>query len=121
VREFFDPISAFCVAINAIDYGMHSSRSHDAVIRVYDDAASVIEKHEYANDSNKHAALPEFGQLGDSKIVGFSYGFTKFPPIHSYVASWLTRYNLCCHIWHEVVETLTRLSNSYGGLLRSTC
>jgi hypothetical protein len=32
--------------------------------------------------SNKHAALPEFGRLGDSKIVGFPYGFTKFPTIH---------------------------------------
>jgi len=28
---------------NAIGYAMHSSRSHDAVIRVYDDAGSVIE------------------------------------------------------------------------------
>jgi hypothetical protein len=25
---------------------MHSSRSHDAVIRVYDDASNVIETHE---------------------------------------------------------------------------
>jgi hypothetical protein len=24
----------------------------------------------------------EFGRLGDSKIVSFPYGFTKFPPIH---------------------------------------
>jgi len=31
---------------NAIGYAMHSSRSHDAVIRVYDDAANVIETHE---------------------------------------------------------------------------
>src|SRR5215472_7040809 len=28
---------------NAIGYAMHSSRSHDAVIRVYDDAGNVIE------------------------------------------------------------------------------
>jgi hypothetical protein len=27
---------------------MHSSRSHDAVIRVYDDAGNVIETHEHA-------------------------------------------------------------------------
>jgi len=26
---------------------MHSSRSHDAVIRVYDDAGDVIETHEH--------------------------------------------------------------------------
>src|SRR5262245_41807768 len=31
---------------NAIGYAMHSSRSHDAVIRVYDDAGNVIETHE---------------------------------------------------------------------------
>jgi hypothetical protein len=31
----------------AIGYAMHYSRSHDAVIRVYDDAGSVIETHEH--------------------------------------------------------------------------
>ena len=30
---------------NAIGYAMHSSRSHDAVIRVYDAAGNVIETH----------------------------------------------------------------------------
>ena len=35
---------------NAIGYAMHSSRSHDAVIRVYDDAGNVIETHEHAGD-----------------------------------------------------------------------
>ena len=35
---------------NAIGYAMHSSRSHDAVIRVYDDAENVIEKHEHKGD-----------------------------------------------------------------------
>ena len=32
---------------NAIGYAMHSSRSHDAVIRVYDDAGSLIKTHEH--------------------------------------------------------------------------
>ena len=32
---------------NAIGYAMHSSRSNDAVIRVYDQAGNVIETHEY--------------------------------------------------------------------------
>jgi hypothetical protein len=32
---------------NAIGYLMHRSRSHDAVIRVYDDAGNVIETHEH--------------------------------------------------------------------------
>ena len=31
---------------NAIGYAVHSSRSHDAVIRVYDAAGNVIETHE---------------------------------------------------------------------------
>jgi hypothetical protein len=32
-------------ASNAIGYAMHRSRSHDAVIRVYDDAGNVIKTH----------------------------------------------------------------------------
>jgi len=35
---------------NAIGYAMHSSRSDDAVIRVYDDAGNVIATHEHAGD-----------------------------------------------------------------------
>jgi hypothetical protein len=35
---------------NAIDYGMYYSRSHDAVIRVYDDAGNVIETNEHKGD-----------------------------------------------------------------------
>jgi hypothetical protein len=31
---------------NAIGYAMHRSRSHDAVIRVYDEAGNVIETYE---------------------------------------------------------------------------
>jgi len=33
---------------NAIGYATHRSRSHHAVIRVYDDAGKVIETHEHA-------------------------------------------------------------------------
>jgi hypothetical protein len=35
---------------NAIGYAKHRSRSHDAVIRVYDAACYVIETHEHAGD-----------------------------------------------------------------------
>ena len=35
---------------NVIDYAKFFSRSHDAVIRVYDDAGKVIETHEYKAD-----------------------------------------------------------------------
>ena len=35
---------------NAIGYAMHYSRSHDAVIRVYDEHGNVIETHEHKGD-----------------------------------------------------------------------
>jgi len=35
---------------NAIGYAEHYSRSHDAVIRVYDAAGNVIETHEHKGD-----------------------------------------------------------------------
>jgi hypothetical protein len=35
---------------NAIGYAKHHSRSHDAVIRVYDEAGNVIGTHEYIGD-----------------------------------------------------------------------
>jgi hypothetical protein len=35
---------------NAIGYAEHYSRSHDAVIRVYDEASNVIETHEHKGD-----------------------------------------------------------------------
>jgi hypothetical protein len=37
-------------AAHATGYAMHRSRSHNAVIRVYDDAGNVIETHEHAGD-----------------------------------------------------------------------
>ena len=35
---------------NAIGYAKFYSRSHDAVVRVYDEAGNVIETHEQAGD-----------------------------------------------------------------------
>jgi len=35
---------------NAIGYAMHSSRSHDAVIRVYDAVSNVTETHNHVGD-----------------------------------------------------------------------
>jgi hypothetical protein len=35
---------------NATGYAMHDSRSHDAVIRVYDKADNVVETHEHKGD-----------------------------------------------------------------------
>ncbi len=38
---------------NAIGYALHRSRSHNAVIRVYDGAGRVIETHEHKGDFKK--------------------------------------------------------------------
>jgi hypothetical protein len=35
---------------NAIGHAIHNSRSHDAVIRVYDAAGNVIKTHEHKGD-----------------------------------------------------------------------
>ena len=35
---------------DAVEYAAFFSRSHDAVIRVYDDAGNVIEAHEHAGE-----------------------------------------------------------------------
>jgi hypothetical protein len=35
---------------NAIDYAKHRSRSHAAVIRVFDEAGKVIDAHEHAGE-----------------------------------------------------------------------
>jgi hypothetical protein len=37
-------------ASNAISYAKDRSRSHNAVIRVYDEAGNVIETHQHAGD-----------------------------------------------------------------------
>jgi len=36
--------------VDAIEYAKFYSRSHDAVIRFYDEAGNVIETHEHASD-----------------------------------------------------------------------
>jgi hypothetical protein len=35
---------------NAIDYAKHRSRSHHAVIRVYDEAGNMIQTHDHKGD-----------------------------------------------------------------------
>src|SRR5262245_64460011 len=58
---------------NAIGYAMHSSRSHGAVIRVYDDAGNVTETHEYKGDFSVLVIfLPVKGVLASGEITGRS-------------------------------------------------
>jgi len=40
---------------NAIGYAKHRSRSHNAVIRVYDETGNVIETHEQAGESSTYS------------------------------------------------------------------
>jgi hypothetical protein len=47
---------------NAIGYAKHRSRSHDAVIRVYDEAGNVIATHVHAGDF-KSGSPPKCLQL----------------------------------------------------------
>jgi hypothetical protein len=46
-RLWYDGLNAIS---NAVGYAEHYSHSHDAVIRVYDDAGNVIETHEHAGE-----------------------------------------------------------------------
>jgi hypothetical protein len=44
-------------AANAVSYAKFYSRSHDAVIRVYDEAGDVIETHEHKGECKEPSAL----------------------------------------------------------------
>jgi hypothetical protein len=46
-RQWYDGPNAIS---NAVGYAQHCSRSHDAVIRVYDEADNVIKTHEHKGD-----------------------------------------------------------------------
>src|SRR5215831_19489379 len=55
---------------HAIGYAMHSSRSHDAVIRVYDEAGNVIETHEHKGDfSGRNDSLARMECTAPSSLV----------------------------------------------------
>ena len=43
---------------DAIGYAMHSSRSHNAVVRLYDVAGNVIELHECSGDPQRVGERP---------------------------------------------------------------
>jgi hypothetical protein len=49
---------------NAIGYAEHFSRSHDAVIRVYDDAGNVIETHEHKGEFKEPEPANPYGRGG---------------------------------------------------------
>jgi hypothetical protein len=53
---------------NAIKYAKFSSRSHDAVIRVYDEAGNVIETHEHAGDLFKQRTSASASPAASSSV-----------------------------------------------------
>src|SRR5438132_11062094 len=60
---------------NAVGYAKFRSRSHDAVIRIYDEAANVIETHEHAGDfkeSRAHSAYPAIWTTAKGESKGVS-------------------------------------------------
>jgi hypothetical protein len=67
---------------NAIGYAQHRSRSHDTVIRVYDDAGNVTETHEHAGEfkrvvkSSVQTASPVFSHKRKKKVSTFSHEST---------------------------------------------
>jgi hypothetical protein len=62
--------------VNAIGYAKFRSRSHDAVIRAYDNAGNVIETHEHANnrDNRRFAitAKPDGAFFGIAQTAAFA-------------------------------------------------
>jgi len=55
---------------HAIGYAMHSSRSHDAVIRVYDAAGNVIETHEHNGELKSGDRQSRYGVSGLITTLG---------------------------------------------------
>jgi hypothetical protein len=43
-------VGLWCAELDAVAYAQFRSRSHNAMIRVYDDAGNVIETHEHAGN-----------------------------------------------------------------------
>jgi hypothetical protein len=59
---------------NAIGYAMHSSRSHNAVIRVYDEAGNVIETHQPPRAISKSRDGGATIQIRSCGALLFPYG-----------------------------------------------
>ncbi len=63
---------------NAISYAKFRSRSHDAVIRVYDEAGNVIETHEHKGDFKS-------GEVFSSRFAALEHQVRTPIPAHVYV------------------------------------
>jgi hypothetical protein len=55
---------------HAVDYAKFRSRSHNAVIRVYDEVGNVIEAHEHAGDFKESLTKPGKAEAKCGKVHG---------------------------------------------------
>src|SRR5438552_18944095 len=62
---------------NAIDYAKFYSRSHDALVRVYDESGNVIETHEQAGDFSRDRAISACWLLHDPDNEEFMLSFYR--------------------------------------------
>jgi hypothetical protein len=65
---------------NAISFAKFYSRSHDAVIWVYDDVGNVIEMHEHAGEGDGHLLSPDSGPVSLFDCVSFAHVLALFAP-----------------------------------------
>jgi hypothetical protein len=62
---------------NAIGYAMHSSRSHNAVIRVYDDAGNVIETRKHEGEFKEPQLIPSLSFV----LLSLNFGVENAKPL----------------------------------------
>jgi hypothetical protein len=70
---------------NAIGYAKDRSRSHHAVIRVYDEAGDLIETHEHAGEFKEFWQIPARKPFARAKINAESFSSATFFHGHSRV------------------------------------
>ena len=107
---------------NAIDYAKFRSRSHDAVIHVYDDAGNVIETHEHGNPTEARSfgamfLFPTFFPLRVSSAPFPLFPRVILPPVLSRAYSApATLFNLI----HKIKIT-DRVDQRVMKAVQSTC
>jgi hypothetical protein len=85
---------------NAIGYTMHRSRSHHAVIRVYDEAGNVIETHEHLFGKGSAATSWALSVSACNCISGSSQIFSQFQ-FHLDRCFKRHRVQMFVKLWHQ--------------------
>src|SRR5215467_2561868 len=85
--------------LRIIDTAQHCSRSHDAVIRVYDDTGNVIETHEHKGDfkSGERYLLRQKAAMRSS-TTAHCFGLVNgLAIIHDRLRCGFVHFKLCAH------------------------